>query len=235
MKKTIVLGDIHSNYQALKHIVDKYQPDMYNYIFLGDYSDYREDDDKSDYVSTMLIIMNYVKNYNAVALLGNHDDKLLRWFKGNKVDEKEGFINTLKDLNCDANNHLKEQIYKFLLTLPLTYQKIVNGIEYQFAHAYFPQEQEIFARSLDSTAKEWKAYREHCIWGVPRRFNLTTNKHERVFHWNEERYINLVPKNTIKVCGHYHMCHRDDKFIILDGTPHIAIYIIEDNYFECFI
>lgn len=230
--KHIVVSDIHSNYKVLKQIADKYQPDEYRYIFLGDYCDYREPDDNGDYVSTILLIRNYVQKYHSVALLGNHDDKLIRWFKGNKVDEKEGFINTLKDLRIDASDQLKEDIYKFLLTLPLTFSCIIDKIEYQFAHAYYPYDEEIFARRMDSTDKEWKAFREHCIWGVPRRWNYETNKHERVFFWEDEFYCNRVPKDTIKVSGHYHTIFFGDKFIILDATPNIVTYIIEDKKLE---
>ena len=45
MKKTLVVSDVHSNFKCLQKILDRRRPHKYNYIFLGDYNDYREDDD----------------------------------------------------------------------------------------------------------------------------------------------------------------------------------------------
>jgi hypothetical protein len=232
--KTIFVGDVHSNHTALYNIIQKFNPVEYHYVLLGDYCDYREEDGRGDYIKTITMIMDLVYKYKCVALLGNHDDKLLRWYCGSKVDMKEGFLNTIEDIDKSTLQQ-RDDIMLFLNSLSLTYEIIIKGIEYQCAHAYFPYQNEIFARALDTTAGEWKAYKEHCIWGVPRRLNLTTNIEERVFHWNDERYRSRIPKNTIKVCGHYHQIFKDDKFIVLDASPNVAIYIPEDNYFECFI
>ena len=232
MKKHIIVGDIHSNHIGLIKLLNTYDPEDYDYIFLGDYCDYRQENPRvnSNYIAVMTQIMTAVKNFGAIALLGNHDDKLIRWFKGNKVEVKEGLSETIFDIEKERASKngmtMVDNIKEFLNTLPLLYEKNINGKLYKFAHAYHPLETEIFARKNDSTPSEWKKMREHAIYGVPR-----TPEGERVFWWETGKYLDRIT-NHIKVAGHYHLTYFSDKAIILDSTPEIVSYIIEDKKLE---
>lgn len=232
--KHIVVGDIHSNYKVLSNIIEKYSPSKYKYIFTGDYSDYRGKDPKknSNYIITIQLILFIIENYNGIALLGNHDDKLRRWFNGRNVELREGLKETLDDISEHKKLHgdvFINRIHRFLNEAPLTHIEVINGITYKFAHAIYPEHNEIY-RS-ESVAKNIKIWKEHCIWGYPR-----TLDDEKVFHrvhyWELDEYNQRVPKDTVKIAGHYHIVFQNEKFVILDGTPGIASYIIEDNLLE---
>jgi hypothetical protein len=234
--KHIVVGDVHSNHLALIKIMFKYPPSEYKYIFTGDYNDYREENprEKSNYITTIFQVMKIVNLHGGVALLGNHDDKLRRWFNGRNVEIRDGLTETIYDIEKFRKEpygqlHL-DTINAFLNNLPLTHIEEINGIVYKFAHAIHPEYDEVYIQTGHNPPSE-KKWKEHCIWGYPR-----TLDDEKVFHrvhyWNIKEYNDRVPENTFKIAGHYHEVFKNDKFLILDATPNIATYIIEDNLIE---
>jgi predicted phosphodiesterase len=229
LKKHIIVGDIHSNHICLTKILNKYDPEEYNYIFLGDYCDYRNENprENSNYMQVILSVMAVVEHWGGIALLGNHDDKLKRWFAGNKVDIKEGLSETIYDIQNTVSPELVPSIKEFLNGLPICHQQDINGMHWKFAHAYNPYEQEIFARSTESTPREWRKMHEFCIYGVPR-----TPEGERTLWWEHDKYLDLIQEGHVKIAGHYHTVVVGPKYMVLDATPGIASYVIEDDLLE---
>jgi serine/threonine protein phosphatase 1 len=75
--KVIVVSDIHGNWDALSKIQDvpEYHNPEYTLVFNGDFTD-GGDSNPRDPKRVMDFIVDEVKNHNAIAIHGNHDDML---------------------------------------------------------------------------------------------------------------------------------------------------------------
>lgn len=94
----------------------KEKPDNEMLVFLGDMNDRGP--------ATDLVInfwMQLVKQGVAVVLRGNHDDKLYRYLKGNKVNITHGLDLTIKQLNARGED-FKNTVKDFLETLPYKFE-----------------------------------------------------------------------------------------------------------------
>lgn len=135
MKKYIFLSDIHSNIKALKKLkeIPEYLEQDSQVIFLGDYIDgYNQEQNAG--MDVINFIKQEVDKNKAIALLGNHDDFLLKTIDGNNDYfnnwMNNGGIETLKAHNIfvtslnEVKNILlykyKKQI-NFIRALPLTF------------------------------------------------------------------------------------------------------------------
>jgi len=74
MDKVFAIGDIHGNYQSLKKILTKWNPEEEQLVFLGDYIDRGPDS-----LKVLREVMYYTQNHGAIALSGNHEQILLYW------------------------------------------------------------------------------------------------------------------------------------------------------------
>lgn len=124
--RTIVIGDIHGCYNELVSLYSdlvssgKYNKDTDRLIFLGDYID-RGKDSKL----VVKFIRNLQKeNNNVIALMGNHEDMLLEYYKGlGKAWTWNGSKSTLKSYKSHKgfNKQLEDDI-KWMENLPLYYE-----------------------------------------------------------------------------------------------------------------
>lgn len=142
MKETWVIADIHGCSETLKRLVeDKIQLSKRDRIyFLGDYID-RGPDSKGviDY-----IIQLKLNGYKVSALLGNHEDVLLRCYEHERTAEQSigmyelkdswlyfGGKNTLDSFQLQTLKNLEPQYIEFFTTLPL----YLYNSEFVFVHA----------------------------------------------------------------------------------------------------
>lgn len=75
-------------------------------------------------LDTCQLVYNTVKEGEALAVLGNHDDKLLRWMKGQNVKIAHGLENTLAEiaaLSDDIRERLKDGLRDFFENLQSHY------------------------------------------------------------------------------------------------------------------
>lgn len=101
---------------ALPVVTVKEKPDNEMLVFLGDMNDRGP--------ATDLVInfwMQLVKQEVAVVLRGNHDDKLMRYLKGNKVNITHGLDMTIKQLDARGED-FKKAVLVFLETLPYKFE-----------------------------------------------------------------------------------------------------------------
>lgn len=81
--KTIVIGDIHGCYSELKKLITdlelngEYNKNTDKLVFLGDYIDRGKDSS---------LVIKFIRklqkeNKNVIALMGNHEDMLLEYYK----------------------------------------------------------------------------------------------------------------------------------------------------------
>ncbi|MFN2260568.1 MAG: metallophosphoesterase family protein [Psychroflexus sp.] len=84
MSRTLVIGDIHGAFKALKDVLNQVEPTAEDQlIFLGDYVDgWSETPELLSY----LIVLK--EKYNCIFIRGNHDDLVLNWFKTNETNPK---------------------------------------------------------------------------------------------------------------------------------------------------
>lgn len=100
-------------------------------VFVGDFVDRGPDN-----VRTLLIVMAMVRSGAALAVPGNHDDKLLRSLQGAPVKISNGLDRTLQELDA-AGEELQELVRNFLSGLPS--HLILDGGNLVVAHAGLPQ------------------------------------------------------------------------------------------------
>lgn len=118
-----VIGDIHGCYDSLVKLLSKIGLQIANMkainrmdrkiVFVGDFTDRG---DKP--VETLKLIMNLIDTGQALSVRGNHDDKLLRALKRNKVKINDDLNYTLREIEKEGIM-FKERVKDFLNKLPL--------------------------------------------------------------------------------------------------------------------
>lgn len=147
------IGDVHGCYEELHALLTKlgymYQPHFmdggqtYVYhaigadagsrkaVFVGDLNDRGPDS-----VSVLREVMGMHKTGNALAVTGNHDDKLRRYLRGNKVQPKHGLRETLDQLEQESQE-FRDELRDWLETLP--YRLVLDEGKVLVAHAGLPE------------------------------------------------------------------------------------------------
>lgn len=133
-------------------------------IFVGDFVD-RGDNS----MTALKIVMALVEAGHALGVRGNHDDKLLRWFKGNKVSVTHGLQETIDDLENEPPS-MRERARIFIDSLP--YYLWLDGGSLAVAHAGILE---------DMLGQTGNAVRRFCLygdtqgerdqWGLPVRYH----------------------------------------------------------------
>ncbi len=101
-------------------------------VFVGDFVDRGPDN-----VRTLLIVMAMVRSGAALAVPGNHDDKLLRALQGAPVKISNGLDHTLQELDT-AGEEMQALVREFLDGLPS--HLVLDGGNLVVAHAGLPQD-----------------------------------------------------------------------------------------------
>ena len=121
-----IIGDVHGCYQEMvkllklagyqvKSETEVIPPPGRKAIFLGDLVD------RGPMIMQVLrLVMSMQKKGNALCLLGNHDWKLLRALRGNKVQVKHGLEDSLEQLK-NEDDSFREEVKNFLEGLTTHY------------------------------------------------------------------------------------------------------------------
>lgn len=121
-----IIGDVHGCFGELTKLIRKlgYKQDengKYHHeenrklVFVGDVVDRGEAS-----IPTLKLIMKLCRDDIAYMVLGNHDDRLLRYLKGNAVEVKHGLETTAAELEKE-DEETKKDILSFLESLPAYY------------------------------------------------------------------------------------------------------------------
>ena len=200
------ISDVHSQYNRLQRAVDYAESQNLQIIFLGDLFDSRVD--YSDTIGTLNLVNRCIESGH-LCVTSNHQDKLIRYLKGNKVVRNNGLDVTIREL--EENQVNKTDLLDFLSSFPYGIVcKNSHDKQFRVAHAYFPnfldvaktnETQFIHGENLNRKAKNLM------IYGPTDRDNL------RTFWWNSENNT----RDYIKVSGHYHAVHVDDYSVVIDS------------------
>lgn len=103
-KRYIFIGDIHGCYRELSLLLEEIGPGLEDEVFsTGDFLD------RGEFPELCLDL--WIKN-KYMAVLGNHDDRLIKWYKGEKVTFAEGFDQTISKFKHNEN------LIEYLMDLP---------------------------------------------------------------------------------------------------------------------
>lgn len=125
-----IIGDVHGCFQELTELLAKLghgalveeeilpenpspQPEI---LFVGDLVD------RGDRViDTLRLVVELCEKGYALAVLGNHDYRFMRWLQGNDVTIAHGLEKTIEEFLClkkDEREHLRERLIRFFEGLP---------------------------------------------------------------------------------------------------------------------
>lgn len=151
-----VIGDVHGCYDELVELLTKlgYNLTDLNHssgrklIFVGDLVDRGPNS-----VAVLRLVMQLIKAGLALCVIGNHDDKLRRKLRGNKVTMNNGLAETVEQLNAEPAA-FRDTVRRFLENLP--YYILLDGGQLLVAHAGLRQ---------DLQGRSGDAVRSFCLFG----------------------------------------------------------------------
>src|SRR5581483_5683856 len=121
--RVLVVGDLHNCYDEFRELLDQadFSPDKDMIVAVGDLVD------RGPKASSILNwFMGGKKAGFAESVLGNHDEKYLRYLQGNKVQLGGGLAKTIGQVDNYAYNtgglFYKLAVYYFLKSLPLHFR-----------------------------------------------------------------------------------------------------------------
>lgn len=242
MTNYVFIGDIHSQSNHLKNAVNWVQQNVEDYfiIFLGDIFDSRTE--FSDSYEVYQIIRELESNQRAIVIQSNHQDKLIRYLKGNPVNLNYGIDRTIEDFGYNTDNHLidKEELLQWLQSMPYCVAiKDSDGLEYRAAHACFPMKvyvpnQYEGVYCVNEVSRKSK---DKVLYGPHR-----GSENSRIQWWNDlndEKYDYY--RNWVRVAGHYHtVCENiENGSLVIDAgcgkdDGKLAIYLVNEKTIKTF-
>ncbi len=205
-----IIGDVHSQLKPLEQAAFYCQQKGLTPILLGDLFDSRVA--TSDSVGVYRFAKMMEREMGATILRSNHQSKLERYAKGNKVFLSEDFQQTLKDF--EQEDILVQEVAEWLETFPFgVVFKDNSGKEYRCAHAMFPRwiivpSYEGLHKITQVTSKS----KDAMIYGPRVAGARWPEQEDRVFWWERD-----TDREWIRVAGHYHTVYVGDKNLVLDG------------------
>lgn len=204
MTNFALISDVHSQSDKLNQALNVCHKNNLTPLFLGDLFDSKCDN--SDSFGVYELVRNAQETAGAIVLQSNHQNKLIRYLRGNNVMENFGLDKTIVDL-FETKNLDQNEILTWLESFPYAIVFRDNhGKEYRASHAYFSSQIEV---------PEYENY--HLIHDVTKKqmnqmlYGIFSGR-DRIAWW--ENHSN---NDWIRVCGHYHVVHMDSYSIVLDG------------------
>lgn len=205
MKNYALIGDVHSHYGRLSHALLYCRDNELTPILLGDIFDSRCF--VSESVKVYYLVREAEEALGAIVLQSNHQNKLIRYLKGNKVVLNHGLERTVKEFEDSSVD--PEVLLRWLDTRPYGIVfKDKFGEEYRCAHAYFssrievPEYDDCFLVEHDILNTKLKSV---MIYGP-------VNSEGRIAWWDSPRRHEYR-----MVAGHYHVVVDREHCLILDG------------------
>ena len=173
-----IIGDIHGCHLELQSLLQKMgyresitdtglnyaHPEGRTAVFVGDLVDRGPGSDV-----VLEIVMNMVETENALCVIGNHEDKLLRTMRGNPTNVSHGLQETLNQLE-KRDEAFHNRVNAFLHGLPA--HLMLDGEKLAVAHAGITENyQGRFSRRVSQFCMYGETNGETDEWGLPIRTN----------------------------------------------------------------
>lgn len=222
----VLIGDIHSQSHRLNDALRFIRSNIENacVVFLGDIFDTRCGYSNSAEVYSL--IRESEQDLNSIVIQSNHQDKLIRYLKGNKVSLNNGLQETVDDFQLAGVS--LDELYNWLLRQSFGVVFRDNqGLEFRCAHAYFSNEIQV------------QDYQNHyLVKTVDRKlkyqflYGILDDEKNRIEWWNQDN----TAQNFVRVSGHYHTVYTDisNMSLVLDsGCGHsdekLSIYDVNSR------
>ncbi|GAB3490905.1 hypothetical protein GCM10027341_03210 [Spirosoma knui] len=152
-----IIGDVHGCYDELTELLLKLGYDSTEFthsasrkpVFVGDLVDRGPNS-----VAVLTLVMRLVKEGKALCVSGNHDDKLRRYLRGNRVSLTNGLAETVAQVE-EQPRAVRDQIRSFLESLP--YYVRLDGGRLLVAHAGLRE---------DLHGRSGEVVRAFCLFGA---------------------------------------------------------------------
>ena len=205
----VLIGDIHSQANQLNEALHYIRENIQNarIIFLGDIFDSKHD--YSDSYSVYNLVREAEEEFNAITIQSNHQDKLIRYLRGNKVELNNGLDKTVEELiQHDVSS---DEMYNWLIRQSFgVVFRDKFGLEFRCAHAYFSSEAKLMNYGDYYLVRTLSRQQKHEFL-----YGLQDSKKSRVNWWEEDNSHN----NFVRVAGHYKTIYLnlENKSLILDS------------------
>lgn len=151
--KFMIIGDVHGCHDELLELLMTIQdPSNTAIVFLGDLVD------KGDQIAETLDLID--NTHNIFSVMGNHENKLLRYLRGNKVSVSHGLDKTIKqigleDISTDRAQGLRSTLESLpaIIKLPGDVYCIHGGIDPTKHVTKQARETLMYARTFDPDTK----------------------------------------------------------------------------------
>jgi serine/threonine protein phosphatase 1 len=240
MGRTLVIGDIHGAYKALKEVINKAEvKEDDTLVFLGDYVDGWEDSYR-----TINLLIKLSSMFNCVFLQGNHDVWMREWLEtgitptlndsGDNWENSKGGNTTVKSYKAAGDKVDYDAHRKFFRTLHHYYHDTENnrlfvhgGYTHPNGVKHEPYESDLWwDRTLFDKAythsKKYHIGSDDYYTHYPRLLNCYNEiylGHSATLIWGETGVIKACNVwNVDTGCG-----HRDGRLSILDVDGKFAI------------
>jgi len=204
----VLIGDIHSQAKNLENALSFIRKNISNakVIFLGDIFDSKTK--YSDSYSVYSLIREAERDLNAVILQSNHQDKLIRHLRGNKVHINTGLQRSLDELLKILS---MDELYNWLIRHPygIVFRDAFHN-EFRCAHAYFSSEVQVYdyleSYYVRAISKE---HIHQFLYGIQDSYK------NRINWWDNDN----KSQRFIRVAGHYRKIYTNlsNKSLVLDS------------------
>lgn len=140
-----LIGDVHGCIDELEEMLkalgyvadlnaeqgDFRHPSGRKIVFVGDLNDRGPDSS-----AVIKLAMTMHKKGNALCVIGNHDDKLMRYLKGSKITPGHGLAETIAQLE-KTTPAFRDEVKNFLSSLPI--ELILDDGKLSVSHAGLPE------------------------------------------------------------------------------------------------
>lgn len=205
----VLIGDVHSQAKNLESALTFVKNHIENarIVFLGDLFDSKNN--YSDSFNVYQLVREAEKTLNAVVLQSNHQDKLIRFLKGNRIELNNGLDKTISDLS--RNSVSFDDLFNWLIrqSFGLVFKDKFN-VEFRCAHAYFSDDVKIQNYDEQYYVKALNRNQKHQFL-----YGLQDEKRNRIHWWNQSN----SSQHFIRVAGHYKTIHINyrSKSLVLDS------------------
>mgnify|MGYP003345938539 CR=1 FL=1 len=205
----VLIGDIHSQAKSLESALSFIRKNISNakVIFLGDIFDSKTK--YSDSYKVYTLVREAERDLNAIILQSNHQDKLIRYLKGNKVHIHGGLERTLNEL---LKKLTINELYSWLIRQSFgVVFRDEFGIEFRCAHAYFNSDVQIQDYTNEYHIRAIRRDHKHQFL-----YGLQDDKKNRINWWENDN----SSQTFIRVAGHYREVYTnlENKSLILDSN-----------------
>lgn len=129
INKVVIIGDVHSCFAELTELIEQINTIAGNrtLVFVGDLIDRGPNP-----FEVLQLVMKLKQEGRALAVKGNHDEKLFRWLNGKNVQLWHGLEYTTAQLKR-AGNAFQDQVRQFIAQMP--FQLVLDKDQLLIAHA----------------------------------------------------------------------------------------------------